>query len=105
VVRAWLTPVRSDSAVRRDLVKALRGLDARYTLEAAEQLRRFEAPVLLAWAPEDRLFPIAHAERLAAALPDSRIERIEDSYTFVSLDQPARLAEVVAGFVREKVPT
>ena len=103
VVRAWLAPGQRHADVRRDLAKALAGIDPRYTREAAEQLRRFERPVLLAWAPEDRLFPVAHAERLAAALPDARLERIEDSYTFVPEDQPARLAELVAAFVRARV--
>ena len=32
---------------------------------------------------------------------DSRLERIEDSRTFVSEDQPKRVAELIAGFVRE----
>jgi pimeloyl-ACP methyl ester carboxylesterase len=103
VVTAWLTPARSDAAVRRDLTKALRGIDPRYTLEAAEALRTFDRPVLLAWAPEDRLFPIAHAERLARDLPDATIERVEDSYTFVPEDQPARLAELIAAFVGDRV--
>ena len=55
--------------------------------------------MLLAWAPEDKLFAIRHAERLAARLPDARIERIADAKTFVSLDQPQRLAEAIAAFV------
>ena len=61
--------------------------------------------MLLAWAPEDRFFPFAHAERLADLLPDARLERIEDSRTFVSEDQPQRLAELIAGFVREPAKT
>lgn len=34
-------------------------------------------------------------------LPDARIERIADARTFVPLDQPARVAELIAGFVAE----
>ena len=105
VVRSWLEPARTDRAVRRDLGKALRGLHPRYTLEAAEQLRTFDRPVLLAWAPEDRLFPIAHAHRLANELPDALVEEVPDSYTFVPEDQPARLAQLVAAFVSDRVQT
>jgi pimeloyl-ACP methyl ester carboxylesterase len=103
VVTAWLTPSRRDRAVRRDLAKVIVGIDPRYTQEAAAALAAFDRPVLLAWAPEDRLFPIAYAERLAASLPDATIERIADSYTFVPEDQPDRLAAVIGAFVGARV--
>ena len=32
------------------------------------------------------------------AIPDSRLEQIPDSRTFISEDQPQRLAELVADF-------
>jgi pimeloyl-ACP methyl ester carboxylesterase len=98
-LESYTRPVLESAAVRRDLVKAVRGLDPRLTLEAAERLRGFTRPTLLAWAPEDRLFPFAHAERLATILPDARVVRIADAYTFVSEDQPERLAELIATFV------
>lgn len=96
---AYLRPVRGTPGILHDLAKLARGLDTRLTLEAAERLRGFNRPTLLAWAHEDRLFPVAHAERLAALLPDARVVRIADSFTFVSEDQPARLAELIASFV------
>lgn len=96
---SYLRPVRENAGVRRDLVKLARGIDPRLTLEAAERLGAFDRPTLLAWAPEDRLFPFAHAERLATILPDARVVRIADAYTFVSEDQPERLAELIATFV------
>jgi hypothetical protein len=33
-------------------------------------------------------------------LPDATLEEIDDSYTFIAQDQPERLAEVIAAFVR-----
>ena len=38
----------------------------------ASLIERFDQPVLLAWSREDEVFPIAHAERYAAALPDGQ---------------------------------
>jgi pimeloyl-ACP methyl ester carboxylesterase len=99
--REWVDPYLSNRAVRRDTVKVLRGIDPRHTFEAAEKLRHFERPVLLAWAVEDRFFKLSFAERLAATIPGARLERIQDSYTFVSEDQPERLAELIARFARE----
>jgi pimeloyl-ACP methyl ester carboxylesterase len=84
--------------VRRDTAKVLSGISSRYTVEAAEQLRSFDRPVLLAWASEDRVFPLREAERLLADLQQGRLELIEDSYTFTPEDQPGRLAELIAEF-------
>jgi pimeloyl-ACP methyl ester carboxylesterase len=102
--REWVEPFLTDRAIRRDTVKVLKGIDPRYTIEAAEKLRNFDRPALLAWAVEDRFFKVAYAERLAATINGATLERIDDSYTFVSEDQPERLAELIARFAREPAP-
>ena len=101
LVDSWLEPAGSDPAIKRDLAKILRGVHKRHTLEAAEKLRAFERPVRFAWGTEDRFFKRSHAERLAAIVPDARIEDIPGGGTFVPLDEPARVAELVAEFVAE----
>jgi pimeloyl-ACP methyl ester carboxylesterase len=98
VTAAWVRPCQTDRGVRRDTAKVLVGVDSRYTSEAARKLPGFDRPVLLAWAPEDRFFPFAHARRLAELLPDARVEEVRDSYTFVPEDQPERVAQLIAGF-------
>lgn len=95
----WLEPARRDRGVRRDAAKVLRGIRRAELVEAAAQLRSFDKPVLLAFAPEDRFFKLEHAERMARELPDAQLERIEDSRAFAPLDQPARVASLVQGFV------
>jgi len=99
--RAWVEPYLADRGIRRDTIKVLRGIDSRYTVEAANKLRTFDRPALLAWAVEDRFFKVSFAERLAATINGATLERIEDSYTFVSEDQPERLAELITRFARE----
>jgi pimeloyl-ACP methyl ester carboxylesterase len=101
VLAGWVAPVIADRDVRRDAAKVLRGISTRYTLEAAAKLRDFGGPTLLAWATEDKFFKPSFAERLAADIPGSRLEWIEDSRTFVSEDQPERLAEEIRKFVTE----
>ena len=96
----YTAPLRQHGGVRRDLTKFLRGVDNRLTLDAAEKLRSFSKPVLLAWATEDKLFPFSLAKRLAERLPDARIVGIHDSYTFVTEDQPERLVDAVLTFLR-----
>jgi pimeloyl-ACP methyl ester carboxylesterase len=101
---SWVLPVLSDRGVRRDLQRVLAGIDVRYTLQAAQRLRSFDRPVLLAWSKEDRFFPAEHAERLAALLPDARLEWIEDSLSFSPEDQPERLAGLIRSFVPANEP-
>jgi pimeloyl-ACP methyl ester carboxylesterase len=98
---SWLAPALSSRAIRNEVAAILKGISPRYTLEAAERFGEFTKPVLIAWAPEDRFFKLRYAERLASAFPDARLELIEDSYTFVSLDQPVRTAELIAAFVKQ----
>jgi pimeloyl-ACP methyl ester carboxylesterase len=96
--REWVEPFLSNREIRRDTAKVLRGIQPRYTIEAAEKLRGFDRPAMLAWAVEDRFFKISYAEKLAATIQGATLERIEDSYTFVSEDQPERLAELIGSF-------
>lgn len=99
LIASWMRPGLSDSDIKRDLRKVTVGMNKRYTLEAAQQLRGSELPLLFTWAPGDRLFPISYAQRLAAEAGNARIVEIPDSGTFVPLDQPGRLAEEIDGFV------
>lgn len=55
--------------------------------------------VLLAWAPEEKLFPISLAHRLQERLPNSTLRTIDDSYTFVPEDQPEELVKLILEFV------
>jgi pimeloyl-ACP methyl ester carboxylesterase len=98
-MKAYGAPAYGSSAIRADLARFLRGVHKRHTLAAAEQLREFARPVLLAWAPEDRNFPISLAHRLAERLPDATITEIADSLTFVPEDQPHQLARLIIDFV------
>ncbi len=101
---SWLAPALTDKRVRGDIAAVLKGISSRYTLQAAERFGEFAKPVLIAWAPQDRFFKLSDAERMAAAFPDARLELIEDSYTFVAIDQPERTAELIAAFAREPAP-
>lgn len=99
VSSAMMRPYLTNRGIRRDTEKFVRGVSNKDTLAAAERLRDFDRPVLLAWAREDRFFPVKLAERLLERLPNGRLELIDDSYTFVPIDQPERLADLVRGFV------
>jgi pimeloyl-ACP methyl ester carboxylesterase len=99
LIASWMKPSLSDPDIKRDLKKVTVGMDSRHTLLAAEKLRSSNLPILLTWAPGDKFFPLAYAERLAGEAGNAKIVQIPDSRTFVPLDQPGRLADEIAGFV------
>jgi pimeloyl-ACP methyl ester carboxylesterase len=99
LIASWMAPVTKVPGVMRDAKKVTAGMNKRYTLAAAEKLRGSQLPILLAWAPGDKYFPISYAERLAAEAGNARIVQVPDSKTFVPLDQPQRLADEIAEFV------
>jgi pimeloyl-ACP methyl ester carboxylesterase len=103
ITNSWMRPAIENAGIRRDLAKVLRGIHPRYTLEAAEKFGDFRQPVLLVWATEKDFFPLEHAERLSQAFPDARVERVDDSYTFVMEDQPERLAALIGDFAKKPV--
>ncbi|MCE7009081.1 alpha/beta hydrolase [Kibdelosporangium philippinense] len=98
IVDSYLAPARRSKAVRDDLTRFVRSVHNRHTLAAAERLPQFTKPVLLAWAREDKVFPIELAYRLGEILPNATVVEIDDSYTFVPEDQPAELAEQIIKF-------
>jgi pimeloyl-ACP methyl ester carboxylesterase len=99
LAREWVKPLFADDRVFDDLHRFTVALDNQVTLDAAERLRGFDKPVLIAWALDDKLFPLKDAHRLAERLPDVRVETIPGSRTFPMIDQPDRLAELVGEFV------
>ncbi len=100
---SYIYPAGVVSGVGDDTKKFILGIDKADLNRAADRLGEFDKPALIAWSREDKLFKPAHAERLAEDLPNARIEWIEDARTFSMEDNPAQLAEAIAGFVREPV--
>lgn len=96
---SYALPCLHDDGVLRDTAKAISSAHPAPVHRAGRQLiEGFDRPVLLAWSPEDRIFAPANARRYAEALPDGRLELIEDAYSFTPEDQPVALAETISSF-------
>jgi pimeloyl-ACP methyl ester carboxylesterase len=103
-VRHWAGPLATSRGIRRDTTKLMTGSSNTQTLAAARTFAHFNRPVLVVWAARDRLFPRALGQRLADAFPQGQLEVIADSGTFVPLDQPGRLTELLSDFLASKEP-
>jgi pimeloyl-ACP methyl ester carboxylesterase len=98
LARAWLSSPLSNRGVRHDLRRFTASLSAETTLRAAERLPQFNHPALIAWSADDEFFPLDDAARLAAAIPNCRLEVIEGARTFSMLDTPEHLAVLIDDF-------
>jgi len=103
----WIKPVMTQPEIRRDAVRMLRAAaaDTGLLLRAAECFPGFNRPALVVWASEDRVMPPEHGRRLAEVLPQGRLVEVDDSYTLIPLDQPAKLAQVIREFTRASART
>lgn len=89
----------------RDLWDFSREMTARVTWKPYMFNRRLEPllgdmhlPTLLVWGKDDKVVPYECAERYEDALPNASIRVVEDAGHVVELEQPERLAALVAGF-------
>jgi len=102
LIGEWVAAYFADKGVRRDTHKLTASFgDDAFMNAIAQELARFDKPALMAWAADDKFFPLEHAERLGARLPNARVEKIEHSRTWVMLDQPELTARLIREFVRE----
>ena len=93
--RAGRAPVLRDREILLDAAHFARHVSPSITLDVAPRLRSFDGEVVLAWPPEDRCFPIELGRRLAAQFSDARLVEVDDSYSFVAVDQPDVLARLI----------
>jgi pimeloyl-ACP methyl ester carboxylesterase len=100
---SYVLPALQDAGIRADLVRVSRGIDSCHTRQAAERLKAFDRPALIAWSADDKFFPRADGERLAATIPDARFQLVPGARTFSPEDRPGELADLIAEFARETV--
>ncbi len=96
LTEVWVRPVLSDPAIAEDLRQFTLSMRTEVTTGIAARLPEFHKPALIAWSADDVFFEAADGERLAATIPNARLEVIEGARTFSMLDQPERLADLLS---------
>jgi len=92
----WVRPVLSDAAIAEDLRQFTLSMRTEVTTGVAARLPEFDKPALIAWSGDDTFFEQADGARLAATIPNARLEIIEGARTFSMVDQPDRLADLLS---------
>ncbi|CQD18786.1 hydrolase or acyltransferase of alpha/beta superfamily protein [Mycolicibacterium conceptionense] len=96
----WFQPARENPYVRRDLVKFAIGAPPRERLlEMSSRMSSFDRPVLVIWASDDQMMPLAHADRLVDLYPQASKQIVDDSWTLIPEDQPRVMADALRAFV------
>ncbi len=98
LLRSWTQPFLTDPVIRRETMEFLRNVRPTDLLDVSTRLPDYPGRVLLTWAPADRFFTIAMGRRLEETFADARLVEIADAKTFVSWDQPQRLADEIRAF-------
>jgi pimeloyl-ACP methyl ester carboxylesterase len=112
-LRTFLAPgERIDPAERADMWQSFRRRDVREfiirmcagyqgTLPHLSTLyASIAARTLLLWAEHDKHFPLEHAHRLQAAMPNARLEIIPGTEHWMVWSQPEKVARHIVEFVR-----
>jgi pimeloyl-ACP methyl ester carboxylesterase len=90
-----------NKAVVREAVAFSATIEPSVTLETAHAIPAFSKPVLIAWGDQDEaLFPMSHAERLAADFSNAKLKVIPGAKAYVMVDKPKELASEIAAFIR-----
>jgi pimeloyl-ACP methyl ester carboxylesterase len=92
----WVRPAIANPAVAEDLRQFTLSLRTEVTTGVAARLPEFDKPTLIAWSADDTFFELGDGEKLAAIIPNARLEVIQGSRTFSMLDQPDRLAALMS---------
>jgi len=95
VTRSWIEPLYRDGGVRRDAAKLMGAIRAADLLDVSTRLGLFPKPVHLVWGDADRFFPLAFAQQLAAAFPNTTLTTVEGGRTFVPMDFPGPVADAI----------
>jgi pimeloyl-ACP methyl ester carboxylesterase len=101
-MEGWSRSLVADEAIRDDVLRFLAAVDPQDTVDAVPALEAFDRPALVVWSDKDRIFPVGDGRRLARQL-HAELRVVEDTRTFIALDQPGPLAEIIDGFVTERV--
>jgi pimeloyl-ACP methyl ester carboxylesterase len=98
LVRHAFADVAGNANLARSWARFARGRGADANRELIEAYGRLAMPVLLLWADEDRMHPLALAEEALDLLPDGRLRVLPRTGFLIAYDDAVGLAREVAAF-------
>lgn len=96
ITRSWIQPGLSSRKVRRDTAKLISTMDPKDLVDLSARFGSFTKPVRLVWGDSDPFFPLSFGQKLAAAFPNGTLTPVPGGSTFVSMEFPDQVADVIA---------
>jgi pimeloyl-ACP methyl ester carboxylesterase len=90
--------VAGNSNLARSWAKCARSWPRGAQSQLLGQYPRLDMPVLLLWADQDPLYPLAIAEQVLPLLPDGHLRVLESAGFLIAYDDPVGLARELAAF-------
>jgi pimeloyl-ACP methyl ester carboxylesterase len=90
--------VPGNSSLARSWARCARAWPRGPQTHLLELYPRLDMPVLLLWADQDRLHPLAAAEEALALLPQGQLRVLESTGFLIAYDDPVGLARELAAF-------
>ncbi len=90
--------VAGNSSLARSWAKCARSWPRGAQTQLLDAYQRLDMPVLLLWADQDRLYPLAIAEEALARLPHGQLRVLESTGFLMAYDDPVGLARELAAF-------
>ncbi len=104
VIAEYLSPIYATRERKRKFRKYLLSGDCRYTMEIADELRRFDKPTMIVWAAEDRFLPVSWGKKLYDEIQGARrFEIIPFAGHLLPEERPEELAKLIIDFLSGKV--
>ncbi|MEV5156446.1 alpha/beta hydrolase [Streptomyces werraensis] len=94
----------ADPRVARSWMALAGAAHGDYTQKLIPALRESAVPKLLVWGEDDPFQRIAYAERFTAEIPQSRLVRVPKAGHIPMENDPATVAQALAGFFRDQTP-
>jgi pimeloyl-ACP methyl ester carboxylesterase len=104
--RTWLTHVAGHLrpwGTKRAVLRLYRSTELRTQLRLAAALQPYDVPCLVVWGTGDVYLPSAQAFKQSIPFPSAQIHTIDGAGHWVFLEQPERVAELVAPFLRDRL--
>ena len=102
----------TDELVERNLIQRLRSAHTIESMQVAgdrglgglteEEVRGIKAPTILVWGANDKISPPANADKLNAAIRDSRKVLIDRAGHYPFLEHPDKFNQVVMEFLKSQ---
>lgn len=92
---SWVAPAQESAEIRRDITRLFANINPAELDAVTRRVGSFSKPVSLVWGMDDKSFKPELGRRLAAQFPDATVTEVQGARTFVSLDNPAAVADAV----------